>query len=58
MYMMNMLLTIGFDNQNRNRNISDAAYLSDMFLYAKQIGGPPISAHIKHINVALIWTVI
>ena len=56
MFIMNLSSTIGFDNQNWNRNISGTAYLSDMFLYEKQTGGTPISAHIKHITVALIWT--
>ena len=56
MYMMNLLETIGFDNQTRNQNISGTAYLSDMCLYAKRTGGHPITAHVKHITVALIWT--
>jgi hypothetical protein len=31
-------------------------YLFDMFLYAKLTVGSPISAHIKHITLALIQT--
>ena len=54
MYMINLLLTIGFDNQNQNQNIFGTAYRSDMFLSAKRKGGPIIYAHIKHITVALL----
>ena len=54
MYMMNLLYTIGFDNQNRNGNISGTAHLSGMFLYAKQTVGHPISAHINHKTIEII----
>jgi hypothetical protein len=33
--MMNLLKTIGFDNQNQNQNMSGTAYSSDLCLYAK-----------------------
>ena len=42
---------------NKGKRIgSGTVYRSDMFLYAKRKGGPPLSAHIKHRTVALIRT--
>jgi hypothetical protein len=54
MYMMDLLQTIGFDNQNRNKIISGTVYCSDLCLYAKRTGGHPFTAHIKHRTVAII----
>ena len=51
---MNLLQSKECDNQNRNWNISGTAHLSDMFLYAKQTGRHPISAHIKHRTIEII----
>ena len=56
MYTMNTLLTIEFDNQNLNKNISGTIYPSDLCLYGKQTGGHHLTAHIKHITVAFIRT--
>ena len=54
MCMMNLLQTTGFDNRNRNQNISGTACLSDLCLYAKRTGGHQLTAHIKYRTVALI----
>jgi hypothetical protein len=54
MYMMSLLLTIGFDNQNQNQNISGTAYSTDLCLYAKRTGGHPFTGHVKHRTVSLI----
>ena len=55
-YILSKLFCIGFDNLNRNQNISGTACLSDLCLYAKRTGGHPITAHVKHRTVALIGT--
>ena len=49
-----MYQTSRFEFQNGFENISGTAQLYSMFLYAKRTEGPPISAHIKHRNVAFI----
>ena len=54
MCRMNLFQSIEFDNRKRNQNISRTAYRSDHCLYAKRTGGHPLTAHIKHIPVALI----
>ena len=48
-------LLIGFDNEDIFAYSLGTVNCSEMLLYAKQMGGPPLSAHINHRTVALIW---
>ena len=56
MYIMNLSLTIEFQNQNCFAYISGTAYRSDHCLYAKRTGGHPLYGQIKHRTVALTRT--